>query len=105
MDKAKQLLKMLEGDDHEYSDDEYDDSDQPQSDDIFLSPSGRLGSKVSVSADGKFVGEYSDEDAAEVAVVNWINKHKFYPNIWWQDDHGGHTRYTLDSKNQKKIKI
>jgi hypothetical protein len=102
MDKASKLLHLLEDDDNEFDD---DDSDQPQSDDIFLTPSGSLGSKVSVSADGKFVGEYSGEDAAEVAIVNWINKNKFYPNIWWQDDHGGHSRYTLEPKNQKKIKI
>lgn len=104
MTKSKQLLNLLEGDD-DSGEEEYDDSNEPQSDDIILSPSGRLGGKVAVQADGKSIGEFSDEEEAEVAIVKWINSNKFYPNIWWQDDHGGIEKYTLEPKNLKKIKV
>jgi hypothetical protein len=103
MTKSKQLLKMLEGGDE--FDDEYDDSDEPQSDDIVLYNSGTLGSRTSVSAGGRHIGEFKSDDEAEKAIVDWINKNKFHPNIWYQDDHGGLSLYTLEPKNQKKIKI
>ncbi len=82
-----------------------EDYEDPQTDDIFLYPTGSLGSKVGVSADRKNIGVFNSEDEAEKAIVKWINKNKFYPNIWWRDDHGGYIRYGLDLSNQKNIKL
>jgi outer membrane lipoprotein-sorting protein len=85
--------------DHDFED------EGPSEDDIIISDSGSLGSKTSVSAGGKNIGEFRSTEEAEKAIVDWINKNKWYPTIWYQDDHGGVDIYTLEPKNQKKIKI
>jgi hypothetical protein len=107
MDKAKELLNLLK-EDHDYEDDDnggYSEEPSPERDDIFLSDSGSLGSRTSVSAGGKHIGEFKSTEEAEKAIVDWINKNKWYPGIWYEDDHGGISPYTLEPKNQKKIKI
>jgi len=103
MGKAKQLLHLLE-----YNDDEWDDGseeERPSDDDIILHNSGTLGSRTSVSASGRHIGEFKSDEEAEKAIVDWINRNKFHPGIWYVDDHGGVSPYSLDPKNQKKIKI
>jgi polyhydroxyalkanoate synthesis regulator phasin len=72
-------------------------------DDAILTPSGRLGGKVSLSIEGKHIGEYHDEDQAEKALVQWITKHKYTPSVWWVDDHGGVSLYSISKENSKKI--
>lgn len=74
-------------------------------DDAFLAPFGHLGSRVSLSAGGKFIGDYSNTEEAEKALVDWINKYKWSPDIWWIDDHGGTTPYKLSKQNARKIKM
>ena len=103
MTKAKELLFKLHENEEEIDIDP--EGKIPDKDDIVLTPSGRLGSKISLSAEGKYVGEFDSEEEAEKAIVIWINKNKYYPNIWFIDDHGGSHPYTLEDKNQKKIKI
>ena len=56
--------------------------------DCFLTPSGPLGSKISVSCGGKHIGEFSEETDALKAVADWQDENKFYPTIWWVSDHG-----------------
>lgn len=68
-------------------DEEIDEADE---EDIFLSPSGPLGSRTSVSAGGKFLGEFSGDDEAEEAARKWADKNKFYPNAWQVSDHGNY---------------
>ena len=105
MDKARELLNMLK-EDHDFEDDNYDSEPEgPSEDDIIISDSGSLGSRTSVSAGGRHIGEYKSTEEAEKAIVDWINKNKWYPAIWYQDDHGGIESYKLEPKNQKKIKI
>ena len=56
--------------------------------DCFVSPSGTLGGKYSVSCGGKFIDEVSEfEDAMEL-IRSWQDKNQFYPNIWDVSDHG-----------------
>ena len=89
-----------------YQEDEQDDDDnKPSEDDAFLAPSGYLGSKTSVSVDGKHIGEFKSDHEAEEALVNWINKNKVSPSIWYVSDHGNVDPYSLSSEMQKKIKL
>lgn len=75
-----------------FEDDFEIDSDEvqgPEPGDYVLSPSGRLGSKTAVSiVEGKFLGEYDDEDVAEKAICRDMKSNKHYPNVWRLSDHG-----------------
>lgn len=83
------LIKLLsERFDNEISDDEDMSADGPSEDDIIVSSNGW---KLSVSASGKHIGTFTEDDDAWNAVKTWMYKHKFYPNIWFEDDHGGLT--------------
>ena len=80
------------------------EEDKPSEDDAFFAACGYLGSKTSVSVGGKHIGEFKSEKEAEEALVTWINKNNFYPNIWQVSDHGNVHPYTLDKEIAKKIK-
>ena len=81
------------------------EEDQPSEDDAFLAPSGPLGSKTSLSIEQKFIGEFSSDEEAEEAIVEWINKNKVWPGIWYVSDHGNVHPYTMSDSAQKKINI
>lgn len=75
------------------SDDE--SSNNPDSGDIILSPSGNLGSRTSVSEkDGPNLGIFSTEEKAYNFVKDYMNNSKYYPNVWRQSDHGGFEKIT-----------
>jgi hypothetical protein len=66
----------------------FDIGDEQDEEDIFFTSSGNLGSKTSLSAGGKHIGEYDSFDKAEEAAMKWMKKHKFFPNAWTVSDHG-----------------
>lgn len=69
--------------------DEQEDSDEPQEEDITISPYGSLGSRLQVSVvGGKPIGIFSDQDAAEKAIKKYMDQHNFYPQVWMISDHG-----------------
>lgn len=74
---------------------------KPEQDDIFITPSGQLGSKTSLSCGGKFVGEFDDNDEALQEAKKWMDEHKFYPTIWWVSDHGNHWPIDIEGKEIK----
>lgn len=76
---------------------EYDEDEEftPDDEDCYLSDSGPLGSRTSVSCGGKFIGEYKTESAAAKAVKAWMKKEKYYPSIWKVSDHGNISPYSL----------
>lgn len=82
-----------------------EDEDKESEDDAYLSPSGHLGSKISLSIGGKHIGEFKSNDEAEDAFAAWVNKNKFFPNIWYVSDHGNVHQYTMSKENLKKIKM
>ena len=61
---------------------------EPEDDDVFMQPSGSLGSRTSVNAGGKFLGEFSSDEEAEAAIKDWMEENHFYPNVWKISDHG-----------------
>jgi hypothetical protein len=69
---------------------EPEEEDGPGEEDIFFHPSGHLGSKTSVSAGGKHLGEFHSHEEARKAARAWAEKNKFYPNAWHVSDHGNH---------------
>jgi len=83
--------------------DETDEADKPSDDDIFLSPAGNLGSHTDLSAGGRYVGTFKTEEAAQKAIVDWMKKENWYPNIWYVSDHGNQHPYVLDDKYQKML--
>ena len=73
------------------------ESNEPEEEDITLTPSGQLGSNISVGiVGGKHIGEYEDQDAALAAVKKWMEKNQFWPTIWWVSDHGNSWPIDLD---------
>ena len=103
--KAKYQVLSTDEEDQEDRSDEEDQEDRSDEDDIFLSDTGPLGSHTSVSAGGKHIGNFKSYEDAEKAIVNWINKNKWQPNIWQVSDHGNEHRYELGKKYQKMIKM
>jgi hypothetical protein len=67
---------------------EEDEEFEPDEHDIFMYPSGQLGSRTSVSAGGKFLGEFSSDEEAEEAIKEWMEENKWWPNVWRVSDHG-----------------
>lgn len=58
---------------------------EPQEDDCIISDS-RNGYTVKCELD--HLGEFPDMDDALKAVNDWMEKKKFYPNIYFINDHG-----------------
>ena len=101
--EARIEVKAL--DEHDDSEiEEAEEDDKPEEDDAIFTDSGPLGSKTSLSIGGKHIGEFNSHEEAEKALVEWINHHKYYPNIWIISDHGNAHKTQLSKANQKKIK-
>lgn len=107
--KAKAKLKLvksyLEKIQAHLDEDEDEDEHEPSEDDAFFSPCGPLGSKTHLSVNNKSIGEFKSDRDAQKALVDWINKNKFYPNIWYVSDHGNVHPHELDSDLAKQIKM
>ena len=88
----------------DWNENEGENEDQSE-DDAYFAPSGYLGSKTSLSIEGKHIGEFKSDKEAELAFVAWVNKHHVYPNTWFVSDHGNIHRYKLSDENSKKIKM
>ena len=87
-------ISALDEDD-DGGDDDGGGEDRPDEEDIFFSSSGPLGSKTTLSAGGKFVGEFNSHEEAEEAAKAWMKKNNFFPNAWIVSDHGNHHPTTI----------
>jgi len=43
---------------------------------------------------GKFIGEFEDYETACLVIKREMQAHKFFPDVWLEDDHGGLTLIT-----------
>ncbi len=77
-----------------------DQQDQPDPEDAYLRPSGPLGALTSASLAGVFLGEFDTTQQAEQAIRAEMDRTRFWPNVWWVDDHGGLTPWALDPVDQ-----
>lgn len=75
--------------------------DEPCEDDAYLTPSGSLGGMTALSIEGKFIGEWAEENDAVNAFKEWCEKNQFRPNIWYVSDHGNVSLYTLEEGTPK----
>jgi len=77
----------------------------PSPEDYTITPCGRLGSKICVSqVEGKFLGEFLENEDADKAICARMEKEQFYPGVWFIDDHGGVQPYSLDCEKPKRRK-
>ena len=63
--------------------------------DCFITPCGTLGSKLSVSINQQYLGEYPEMQDAEFAIVQWMQVNSYWPDVWFVDDHGGVTQHKI----------
>jgi hypothetical protein len=65
---------------------------QPVEGDFIISSSGNLGGRTDVSEfGGERLGTYADEESAENFLKKHMDQRSYYPNVWFNDDHGGYT--------------
>lgn len=84
-----------EGDDEEEEEGDFEDDDEPD-DDAFSAEEMRTGFTISDGRRGgydvvhehKHVGHYEDMDEALDAIEEEMERSKFYPNIYYVNDHG-----------------
>jgi len=65
---------------------------EPEDGDYVMYDTGPLGSRTGVSIyQGKHIGVYDSFLEAEGAIVEDMDKERFWPNVWYMDDHGGYS--------------
>ena len=81
--------------------------DQPQPEDWVIYPSGTLGSQLAVArVDGPnhmrriFLEYFTTEDEAIEAIKAAMEEEQFWPNVWFQDDHGGYSLVNLSQTEE-----
>jgi len=81
---------------------DFDDDDEPtepdEEDIRFTTKSG----KISVATEHDFIGDFTELEDAEKAAAEWMNKNKFWPNLWDVSDHGNES--LMDADDQTRIK-
>lgn len=96
---SPELEASIKADEEEEESFEDEEPSGPEEEDYVLFDSGPLGSRTSVSqVGGKFLGEFKSTEEAEKAIKKDMEKNKFYPGVWYQDDHGGMSPYSLEAK-------
>ena len=61
----------------------------PSPDDFVLFPTGSLGGQTGVSrVQGKHLGTYATTEEALEAVRRIMEAEQYWPNIWYESDHG-----------------
>jgi hypothetical protein len=64
--------------------------------DYVMFDSGYLGSRTSVSiVNGRFIGEFHTREDAEHRILARMKEDSFFPNVFYQDDHGGITPVSI----------
>jgi len=72
---------------------------RPQDDDCFVSSNGF---KLSASCGDKYIGEFTEDEAAWEAVRNWKKENNYYPNTWFISDHGNESLVDDDGNEIKE---
>ncbi len=71
----------------------------PEPEDYVIFDSGPLGSRTSLCQyEGKYLGEFSMQIYAIEAIRTYMDKEKFYPNVWYLSDHGNWTLINLEEE-------
>lgn len=93
---------QFEDEDEEFEDEEFED-EGPVEGDYVISDCGPLGSRTCVTeVGGKFYEEAGDEEDLYWLIKQKMEKDQFYPNVWYQDDHGGLQTRSINWDNVKE---
>jgi len=76
-------------------DDDYEETTEIADDDIFISPTGPLGSHYSVSTQGKCLGVFKTTEGVDACIKAYMERNSFYPNVWGVSDHGNISPYNI----------
>ena len=77
---------------------------EPSPGDYILSDSGPLGSKTSVSVHEEgFLDEFDTEEEAEAFIVDRMESERFWPSVWYVDDHGGIRPHNISGPPGKEL--
>ena len=75
------------------SEEDFEESEiEPEEDDIFIQSDGF---KLTVAQGGHVLGTAGEDEQAEKLAKDWMKKNKFWPSVWFVDDHGGIQPYTM----------
>jgi hypothetical protein len=75
-------------------DDEYEDDDTPQDGD-YIMREDRDGVFVGIAGSSP-LGVFSGHEEAQAAVTAHMKKHGYYPDVWFESDHGNLSRYVME---------
>ena len=90
------LIKAFDQEDEGEREDE--SADEPAPEDITITPSGPLGSQLSVGVvEGKHIGTFNTEEQADDAIKAYMEKNQFWPSVWFISDHGNVSPYKLSA--------
>lgn len=88
-----------------YEDEEYDDSEfdwkSEMESGIVISDNTRGG--YDLTADGKYIDNYSDWDDVTLAAKQWMEQNQYWPNIFFINDHGNVTHMDIDGNEIDSI--
>jgi hypothetical protein len=85
--------------DDDYFDEGGEEFSEPQEGDIVVNESRGI-SEVG----GRWFEDFEDWDQASRVIKEKMDLDGFYPNVWLEDDHGGHTLTSIDSAAHRGIK-
>jgi hypothetical protein len=73
----------------EDAEDEGDEEHEPTEGDYTMTPTGPLGSLISVGqVEGKHLGTFATDDGARQFIRDRMEREQFWPNVWNVSDHG-----------------
>lgn len=65
--------------------------------DIVVMPTGQLGSWYAISLYGeRWLANVKTDAEADAFILDYMNRHQFYPNVWNISDHGNTSLRLLD---------
>lgn len=85
--------------DAHYETDHGEPEPEPDEGDVILADAGSRGYTVTV--DGRHIGTFDGRPAAVTAVWRETYAVDYYPNVWFQDDHGGYTLVELETEDHE----
>jgi hypothetical protein len=78
---------------------------EPDADDIVITTEGQLGSEYAAYQSGKEIARSADWEELEDQIRKHMKATNWYPEVWFQDDHGGLERTTIASKKKVSRRI
>jgi hypothetical protein len=62
--------------------------DEPSPDDAYMQVSGRLGSQIDLTIEGKYLDTFDSVEEVQEFLTQWTNEHNFFPNLRYSNERG-----------------